>query len=74
MNGYRLNDKDTDFMVRWLETHHPENANRQYAEAMLIEMKLTYRQTGWDNPDKLENYYAEYNRKHSDQNGKTSEE
>jgi len=28
-----LNDKDTDAMVRWLKQNHPENANREYAEA-----------------------------------------
>jgi hypothetical protein len=74
MQGYRLNDKDTDAMVRWLKQNHPENANREYAEAMLVEMKLAYRQIGWSDPDKLEDFYREYSQKLTDQNGKTSEE
>jgi hypothetical protein len=74
MQGYRLNDKDTDAMVRWLKQNHPENANREYAEAMLVEMKLAYRQIGWSDPDKLEDFYSEYSQKLTDQNGKTSEE
>jgi hypothetical protein len=64
MNGYRLNDKDVDAMVRWLQTHHPENANKEYASAFLVAMKLSYRQVGWDDPDKLENFYSDYDKKY----------
>lgn len=74
MQGYRLNDEDTEAMVRWLEQHHSENANREYAAAMLVAMKLAYRQIGWSDPDKLEDFYREYSQKLADQNGKTSEE
>jgi hypothetical protein len=74
MQGYRLNDQDTKAMVHWLAQYHPENANRDYAEAMLIEMKLAYRQIGWSDPDKLEDFYREFSQKLSDQNGKTSDE
>ncbi len=74
MQGYRLNDEDTDAMVRWLKLNHPENANREYAESMLIAMKLAYREIGWSDPDALEGFYQEYIKKLADQNGKTSEE
>jgi hypothetical protein len=74
MNGYRLSDKDVEAMIRWLKVHHLENANQDFAAAMLVDMKLTYRQTGWDDPDKLEDFYIEYVRKLSDQNGKMSDE
>ncbi|HUD07263.1 MAG TPA: hypothetical protein VMR34_05230 [Candidatus Saccharimonadales bacterium] len=60
MNGYELNDKDTQAMVRWLKIFHPENANEAFAKAMLISMQLNYRQMGWDDPDKLEDHYREY--------------
>ena len=59
-NGYRLSDEDIDAMVRWLKTHHPENANKEYAASWLVSVKLTYRQTGWADPDKLEDFYQEY--------------
>ena len=72
--GYRLNDDDVAGIVRWLQAHHPENANPYYAASFLIEMKLKYRTVGWADPDKVEDYYQEYNQKHSDQNGKTSDE
>jgi|GEM_PF-4315987 len=74
MQGYRLNDEDTAAIVHWLERNHPENANREYAESLLIAMKLAYRQIGWNDPDGLEGFYQEYSKKLSDQNGKISEE
>jgi len=74
MSGYELSDKDIDGMVRWLQAQHPENANRDYAAGMLISMKLMYRKLGWDDPDKLEDFYLEYDSRRADQNGKTSEE
>ena len=74
MNGYRLNDKDIDMMVNWLKAHHPENANEKYAASFLVGMKLSYRSLGWSDPDKLEDYYIEFDSRESDQKGKTSDD
>lgn len=72
MQGYRVNDEDARAMVRWLKLNHSENANLEFARELLINIKLSYRQTGWTNPDKLEDYYKDYLVKI--QNGKISEE
>ena len=72
MQGYRVSDQDVKAMVRWLQVNHPENGNSEFAREMLVGLKLNYRQTGWADPDKLEDYYQEFvNRL---QNGRISEE
>lgn len=73
MSGYEINDRDVEAVVSWLKIFHPANANEEYARGMLIAMKLSYRQVGRDNPDKLEDFYFEYNNR-TNQNGKRSEE
>lgn len=58
--GYRLNDQDIETVVRWLKIHHPERATKEFATALLTELKLTYRRVGWEDPDKLEDFYSEF--------------
>lgn len=60
MSGFELTSEDIQAIVRWLEINHPENANEEYARAMILRMKQLYRQVGWADPDKLEDFYSEY--------------
>lgn len=60
MSGYELNEKDIDQVLEWLKDHKPEKANREYAISMLIELKQNYRQTGFDDPDLLEDLKKNY--------------
>lgn len=65
MSGFEPTPEDIQAIVRWLTITHPENANEEYARAMILRMKQLYRQVGWSDPDKLEDFYSEYS-EHSD--------
>lgn len=60
MTGFEQTPEDIEAIIRWLKINHPENANDEYARTMILRMKQLYRQVGWTNPDKLEDFYSEY--------------
>lgn len=66
MTGYKPSKKDIEAIVVWLEKYDPDNANEDVAKQMLIDLKLSFRSIGRENPDALESFYKDFKRKKLD--------
>ena len=69
MSDYKITEKDIDAVVRYLEIYHPNNANREYAQAMLEYIKSGLRKIAHDNPDNIEAMYENYENHLNQENG-----
>ena len=60
MSGYESNEKDIQGMLKYLEVFHPENANREYAEEMLLYLKAASRRLALTDPDAIDELYKAF--------------
>ena len=66
MPGFIPTDEEIAAMVRDLEIHDPENANRDFARRQLIRMKLGYRDLGRAGEELLEKQKEQFEKKPTD--------
>lgn len=57
MNGYEVNEKDIQGVLKYLELFHPENANHEFAEELLRYFKAVSRRLALTDPDALDMLY-----------------
>lgn len=60
MNTYQITDEDVDGVVRYMEIHHPEKADRDYCRTLLEYVKSSLHQIARNNPDDIEALYEKY--------------
>lgn len=58
MSGYELNDQDIQVVLKRLRAIYPD-ATEEQAKQLLLKTKMEVREMGWDNPDKLIEYYEQ---------------
>lgn len=63
MSGFIPTDEEIAAIVRDLEIHDPENANRDFARQQLIRMKLGYRDLGRAGEELLEKQKEQFEKK-----------
>lgn len=64
MSGYKINEKDIQGMLKYLEAFHPENANYEFAEEMLRYLKAASRRLAASDPETLDKLYEEFQQSH----------
>lgn len=62
-DGYELNEKDIDIVIRFLKIHDPEHATPEMAIALLEHMQATFHTMAQDNPELLEELYEDFKKK-----------
>ena len=60
MSGFEITDKDVQAIVNWLKQADPKNADEEHARDFLLFLKLSYRDVGFDDPDKIEDLYDKF--------------
>lgn len=58
--SYEITEEDVEKVVNYLKIYHPENANKDYAFAMLDYLKSSIHQLGINDVDKLEELYEKF--------------
>lgn len=63
MSDYKITEQDIEGMLKYLRVFHPENANREFAVAMLEYLKAGYRRMAVSDPEGLEELYVAFTAK-----------
>ena len=67
-NGYQLNEKDIDAVIRYLKTIDPENATPEMAIEILEHMKASFHTMAHEDPKALEAIYNDIKEKKLNKN------
>lgn len=62
-NGYQINEKDIDGVLRFLKATDPENATPEIAIALLEFYKEKFHELAHTDLDKLEEIYEEFKKR-----------
>lgn len=60
MSDYEITEKDIEAVMRYLEIYHPENANHDFATALLEYIKSGLHDIARNDPENIEGMYAVY--------------
>lgn len=58
-DGYQINEKDIESVIKFLKTIDPENATPEMAIELLEHMKASFHTLAHESPDKLKEIYEE---------------